>query len=88
MIDSGRHARVLEAAAALRTLGELVTPDLRINGKGAAMMIGVSQKTLRNWRSIGEGPRWWTAGVVWYRLDDVVAWLEAKERSSGFDAAA
>ena len=65
----------------LRALGVHVTPDNRVVANGAAKLIGVSQKTLRNWRSTGEGPPWTRAGQVWYRVPAVLEWLDAQERS-------
>ncbi len=46
----------------------------------AAKYIGVSEATLRLWRSRGEGPRYFRAGekLVRYRRSDLDAWIETR----------
>ena len=71
--------RVAVVVDALRALGETVTPDNRINARGAAVLIGRTQKTLRNWRTADEGPKFFVAGQVWYRIENVIDWLDERE---------
>lgn len=46
----------------------------------AARYIGVSEASLRLWRSEGRGPRYFKAGLklVRYRRADLDAWIEAR----------
>lgn len=49
----------------------------------AAAYIGVSRKTLSNWRALGEGPRWVRLGSkpgarVVYRVADLNAFLDER----------
>ncbi|QIK79888.1 helix-turn-helix domain-containing protein [Sphingomonas piscis] len=38
-------------------------------------MLGKSQSTLANWRTLGIGPAWFkVGGRVYYRFDDLVAY--------------
>ncbi|WP_036136483.1 hypothetical protein [Luteimonas mephitis] len=71
--------RVATVIDALRALKEDVTPDGRLNPKGAATLIGVEQRTLRNWRTLKTGPKYFTAGRTWYWVRDVIAWLDERE---------
>lgn len=89
MSDADVQARATEAAAALRALGEHVTPDMRMRAPVAAVLIGIKATTLRNWRNEGKGPTWTTlGGQPWYRVADVVRWLDAEERAGGLGLAA
>lgn len=52
----------------------------------AAKLIGVSPKTLANWRCLGKGPAYIRLGKspraqVLYRYEDLDAWLNALSRS-------
>lgn len=50
--------------------------------KDAAKMIGVSPRTLRNWRVTGGGPQYVkvSARCVRYRRADIFSWIEDRER--------
>jgi hypothetical protein len=49
----------------------------------AAAYLGRDPKTLRNWRSTGQGPRFSGRGRgVRYRLRDLDAWIDANTRTS------
>lgn len=66
----------------LRASGHTVRPDGRITSEAAAELLGVSPKTLRNWRS-GKLPPGFPQpfdirGRVWYRLPELLAWIEAQ----------
>ena len=56
------------------------------NEREAARYLGISPATLRLWRSLGGGPRFYKAGekLVRYRRLDLDAWIEA--RLSSLDA--
>lgn len=81
--------RTVQAAAALRALGHHVTPDLRMKALATAELIGIRPRTLRNWRSERKGPAWaMFGGQPWYRVEDVVRWLDSAERLIEPDQAA
>lgn len=50
--------------------------------KHAAKLMGVSPRTLRNWRVIGGGPQYVkvSARCIRYRRADILAWIESRER--------
>lgn len=56
------------------------TSALAVAANEAAAMLGVSPRTLANWRTQGIGPAFIRVGAVHsrtlYRLDDLHAWLE------------
>ena len=59
-------------------LSHIQEPLLRINQ--VAELVGVTPKTLLNWRTQGRGPSSYklgVSGVVRYRREDVADWLEA-----------
>lgn len=81
MNEQSLQERVVAAAAALRALGEHVTPDLRMKAQATAVLIGIKPKTLRNWRAEQKGPAWtMLGGQPWYRVVDVVRWLDSEDR--------
>ena len=55
-------------------------PRLSVSANEAAAMLGVSPRTLANWRTQGIGPAFVRIGAVHsrtlYRLDDLKAWLD------------
>lgn len=69
--------RAAMLAAELQARGEHVTPDLRVLPDVAARMIGVSEGTMRNWRNADAGPDYYRIGRVWYRLVDILRWIES-----------
>ena len=56
-------------------------PRLSVSANEAAAMLGVSPRTLANWRTHRVGPAFVRVGRVHsrtlYRLDDLKAWLDA-----------
>lgn len=54
--------------------------DLILGTPEAAEMLGVSSKTLENWRSIGTGPKFLKIGTrqVGYRIGDLRDWVSAR----------
>lgn len=70
MSDPDDVARQLQAA------GFLVTLDLHVEAAGAASLMGISPKTLRNHRSDLRGPRWELRhGHAYYAVTDVLEWI-------------
>lgn len=54
-----------------------------LSEKEAAIAIGFSSETLRQWRRRGGGPRFFTIGrSIRYRRSDVEAWLSARSLRS------
>lgn len=53
---------------------------LSVSANEAAAMLGVSSRTLANWRTLGIGPAFVRVGAVHsrtlYRVDDLNAWLD------------
>lgn len=58
-----------------------ILPDrqLAVTNGEAARMLGVSARTLANWRAAGRGPRYARVGMdhspVLYRICDIESWL-------------
>jgi predicted DNA-binding transcriptional regulator AlpA len=53
-----------------------------------AEFLGVPEKTLTNWRTVGKGPRYIPVGrYVRYRWNDIEAWLTSQQREPGTQAA-
>ena len=53
------------------------TPDGRLNTKDAATYVGLSPKTLANYRVNGLGPKYVKRGLVSYFKTDLDEWLSA-----------
>lgn len=57
------------------------TAKLAVTTEDAAAMLGISPKTLANWRVLGRGPAYVRVGArrspVLYRVDDLEAWLDS-----------
>lgn len=49
----------------------------RLTSAEAAALLGISDATLRTWRSAGRGPSFYRCGRVFYTRDDLAAWLAA-----------
>jgi len=69
---------LLEAVLArLDAAGKHYTPaDLRVDSPTAAWILGIAPGTLRNWRDAGKGPQALHIGRVWYRITELLAWME------------
>lgn len=64
-----------DIARYLTTAGFLVLESGEVEAAGAAYLLGIMPKTLRNWRADLAGPPWRvTRGLAWYRISDVLAW--------------
>lgn len=64
-----------EIESELQASGFLVLSTGEVEAAGAAMVLGISPKTLRNWRSNLEGPPWRTVrGFSWYSIKALLAW--------------
>ena len=59
---------------------ETTTSTLSVSANEAAAMLGVSPRTLANWRTLGIGPAFVRVGRVHsrtlYRIDDLKTWLD------------
>ena len=56
------------------SLDQCVLPDV------AAEVLGVAEKTLKNWRTDEIGPRFVTKARVWYPITALVEYLEASTK--------
>lgn len=53
----------------------------RVSSRRAAQLLGISTKTLANWRCEGKGPKGWARlnrTLVVYRVDEIEAFLEER----------
>lgn len=76
MTDAEIEDQAQLVASRMRARGEWVTDDLLVQGRAAAVMLGISEGTLRNWSYIGRGPtpiRLVEGGPRWYRLIEIIA---------------
>ena len=71
--DLERIAGRLEAA------GYWVSLDHRTDEAGAAKLIGIRPRSLRNWRAQGTGPAFVYAGRVTYKIAAVLDYLNERE---------
>lgn len=69
---TGSEARASDAA------------DVVLTPEQAAEVLGVSTRTLSNWRSAGIGPKWFRLAdrLIRYRRSELHAWLREQERRS------
>jgi len=82
-ITSTGSPTVAELTAELVAREHHVTPDGRVLDKAAAMVLGVTEGTLRNWRSQGKGPSHFRLGRIWYRLCDLIEYIERQRQEPG-----
>ena len=70
-------------------MGDVVQIDL-LNTKQAARTLGVSHRTLEDWRCTGSGPRFLKLGnrMVRYRLSDLQEFLQLPAFSNTAEAKA
>lgn len=76
--DGARCAALkpLDVAHRLHASGFLVTIDLCVETAGAAALMQLTPKTLRNQRSELRGPRWQLRhGHAYYAIADVLDWI-------------
>ena len=61
--------------------------DDLLSAKKAAVLLGVSERTLERLRTDGEGPKYIKFGqTVRYQPSDLRAWIEARKRASTSDS--
>lgn len=60
-------------------------PDHHVPTAEAALFLGVTPKTLRNWRNRRIGPAWSRPGLraVVYRVGDLTAFMDARRQQAG-----
>ncbi|RZI43211.1 DNA-binding protein [Herbaspirillum sp. HC18] len=66
----------------IKTPEVTMLPDGRMDRKNAAIYAGLSEKTLAMYACNGTGPAFIKRGRVWYRKDDMDAWLDGGKASS------
>ncbi len=71
--------------AACFELAIKVTPDLRVGASAAAKLLDYHPDTLKNMRSLRQGPTYYHHKVgrsrVSYRLEDLAIWIEEKRKA-------
>lgn len=60
----------------------VVTPDGRMDRRSAAAYLGYSVNTLANYATNGTGPKFIKRGRVWYRKEELDAWLNDAQATS------
>lgn len=77
MTDHELDQRVQALAARLEQSRHWVSPDFRVREATAAHVLGVSPRTLRNWRDEGLGPVFLRVGHrLTFRIADLLCWLD------------
>lgn len=66
----------------------VIHPNGCMDRKNAGVYIGRSAGTLARWATEGTGPKYIKRGRVWYRKEDLDAWLADGEVSSAAQARA
>ena len=66
----------------------IVHPNGCLNRSNAAKYLGIATGTLSRWACEGKGPKYIKRGRVWYRKEDLDAWLADGEVSSAAQARA
>lgn len=61
----------------------ILDPAARMSPQETALQLGVSKRTLDAWRSTGRHalPYYRLGGRIYYSRTDVLAWLEARQRT-------
>lgn len=61
-----------------------IYPDGRLDAKNASIYVGLSVKTLAQFRCLGKGPKFLnpTGGRVFYYKDDLDAWINRFGRAA------
>ncbi len=72
------NQRADRLAERLRQDGFIVTLAEHITADDAAKVLGVSTRTLRSWRKVGNGPRCVVAGRTWYPVREIVRYLDSQ----------
>lgn len=54
-----------------------VMPERWMTTSEVAEMLGVTKRTIENWRSNSKGPPYVKLGNIRYRKEDVLAWVES-----------
>ena len=75
--EESLRAKAEQLRAELGAAGHAVLPGGRVNGRAAALVLGVVPATLRNWRAYGGGPLYLKAGGrVLYDLADLARFMK------------
>lgn len=67
----------------LREAKQFCSLDIFTDERGAAFLLGISQRTLRGWRACGEGPPATLTSRYLYDIEDLVAWMSAGGKQKG-----
>lgn len=69
----------------MNTININIFPDGRMDAKNAALYLGKSEKTLAIMRCQGNGPTFMKLGKIFYRKEDLDAWIN---QGAGFKSTA
>jgi hypothetical protein len=72
----------IEAPSPAGSGGQAATPPKKWKPPEAADYLGVSEKTLRKWRMLGTGPKYYrcgTRGGIRYDVNDLNSFLEVSQ---------
>ena len=87
--DETSTATIIGAAPGHFSLNGKIVIDRVISRKEAALILGVSAKSLANWAVEGKGPKFikhaGRNGRVGYRLSDIYAYIDSRTRTSTSD---
>jgi hypothetical protein len=74
--------RIERIGEQLKSAGFLVTLDYEVESAGAAWLLNITPKTLRNWRCELQGPHFrHQHSLILYSIEDVLTWKEENERT-------
>ena len=57
-----------------------ILPDGRMDAKNAALYLGLSPRSLAQFRCSGKGPQYVKMGKIFYFKDCLDAWIDSKRR--------
>ncbi len=78
-IASRTAEKILAALSTRESRAESAREPILLRTEDAVTFLGLSTQTLRNWRSMGQGPQAVTRGsLVRYRHVDLEEWAEAE----------
>lgn len=61
--------------------GKKMSEELKFTAEEASVYLGVSERTMENWRAAGKGPKFYkpTEKLVYYFITDLNEWIKKKK---------